>query len=308
MTDAHEGGLNGASNGKAKAVRPPKRRAAAAPKFKEPTTIAEAAEQISAVAAETKADINAFIAAEAAPVAEPAAEPAAPAPASILPAADDEVEAALRAHFHDDPALIRAAAAETFAGMNAVADKIEGGAGVAKPPIEPAATLAVSPQATPAPQSFTMPTPPPNMMPFGESVWHWSPTTWNGLPLYAVLDRAIERVDQESGKPNPVRLVFVLLQPAYARNRAGRVVQLPEGARVIVMATTAWKDVVALASGPVGRPIVWACPLEAYALDGGGSEHGMIVLYDPSPDDPAKPRLIDLETVRGAKPETKVGP
>ena len=69
----------------------------------------------------------------------------------------------------------------------------------------------------------------------------------------------------------------------------------------------------------MGRPVVFAVPttidprtgrvrpanpgdpLHRYETGDGGYEYGMLLLYDPDPRDPSRPRLISIETLQGAR-------
>jgi len=153
--------------------------------------------------------------------------------------------------------------------------------------------------------------PPPNYLETPEGLYYWSPDVWGGRPLHGVPDRVIER------EGRPVLIVFIIVAPAYGRNRNGRVVSLPEGARLIVHAGVAWGPIIGLAKGPEGRPVIWAAPTTVDKLTGkiriaepgdklhyfetgdGGKEYGLSIMYDPDPKDSSKPRLISLETLRG---------
>ena len=187
------------------------------------------------------------------------------------------------------------------------------------PVAEVTATPAEQAPATPAATASRGVDLPTGYMAVPEGLYHWSPEAWGGRPLHAVPDRAIERQGQ------PTLLIFVLLAPAFARNRSGRIVSLPEGARVVVHASIAWAPVVPLAKGPEGRPVLFAVPTALDSIDGkvrqaapgeelfryatgdGGHEYGMMILYDPDPRDPTRPRLISLETLRGAMHEAQGG-
>jgi hypothetical protein len=141
-----------------------------------------------------------------------------------------------------------------------------------------------------------------------EGLFTWTPESWGGRNLHFVPDRVFKRDNQ-----SPI-LVGILMAPAFARNRAGRVVSLPPGSRVAIHAGVAWGPMLALAEGPVGRPVLIARPTPIdpqnpsgpsiiYERGDGAREWGMQVVYEPDPKDPAFPRLIDIETVKGATPD-----
>jgi len=145
-----------------------------------------------------------------------------------------------------------------------------------------------------------------------EGLYFWSPDIWNGKPLHCIPDKAIEREGRAT------LLMVVLLAPACGRNREGKVVNLPEGAKCFVAVSMAWSPIVPLSKVIDGRPIIWVCPttidnetgkirlanandkLHKYEVGDGGYEYGLKIMYDPDPKNPSKPRLIDLETLRGA--------
>jgi hypothetical protein len=154
-------------------------------------------------------------------------------------------------------------------------------------------------------------TPPPGYMELPEGLFVWSPDIWGGRPLFGVPDRVVEKADR------PTQIVFILVAPAFGRNRQGKIVSLPEGSKVVVNAGVAWGPMIPVAKGPEGRPVIWAAPtavdsetmkvrianvgekLHTYETADGGREYGLTILYDPDPKDPSKPRLISLETLRG---------
>lgn len=175
----------------------------------------------------------------------------------------------------------------------------------------PSAPAPVQPQQQPSTQQAAVaavPFPPTGYMRLPEGIYTWTPESWGGRVLHAVPDKVIERVGYIT------LLVFVLLAPAYARNRAGRIVSLPQGGRVIVHAGIAWAPVIPFAKEETGgRPVICARPTFdaqsrqiVYDLGDGGREYGIEITYDPDPKDPSKPRLIDLDVVRGARREEHV--
>lgn len=145
-----------------------------------------------------------------------------------------------------------------------------------------------------------------------EGLYFWSPDIWNGKALHCIPDKVIEREGRAT------LLMVVLVAPACGRNREGKIVNLPEGSRCIVTVSVAWSPIVPLAKVIEGRPVIWACPtavdketgkirfanqgeeLHKYEVGDGGYEYGLKIMYDPDPKNPSKPRLIDLETLRGA--------
>jgi len=249
-----------------------------------------------------------------------------------MPASEEEADMMIAGSLGNDPAKMRLAAVEFAKKMERLASAIDGGAAAPATSAAPAvastpAAVVAETAAVPAEQTPATPAPtasrgvdlPTGYMAVPEGLYHWSPEAWGGRPLHAVPDRAIERQGQ------PTLLIFVLLAPAFARNRSGRIVSLPEGARVVVHASIAWAPVVPLAKGPEGRPVLFAVPTALDSIDGkvrqaapgeelfryatgdGGHEYGMMILYDPDPRDPTRPRLISLETLRGAMHEAQGG-
>jgi hypothetical protein len=256
---------------------------------------------------------------------------------------EEQMDEIFRASMNNDPAKMREAAVALATKINMMADAIDGGKSVvavapvsvvetaaAAPIVEVPASVAAEvvstvqaevavvpqvqvPQTTPVQAAVMSVERPTGYMAVPEGLYHWTPESWGGLALHGVPDRVIEKKD------HPTLLIFVLVAPAYGRNRAGRVVRLPEGARVVIHANIAWAPIVPLAKGTVGRPVLWAAPTTVdpqsgvvrdagpgekilkYETGDGGWEYGMSIIYDPDPRDPTKPRLIDLETLRGAQ-------
>ncbi len=154
--------------------------------------------------------------------------------------------------------------------------------------------------------------PPSSYREVPEGVFIWTPDIWGGKPLHCIPDRVVEKEGRSS------MLIMVLVAPAQGRNRQGKVVKLPEGARVAIMVGISLVPVVPLAKGPEGRPVLWICPttidtntnririanpgdkILEFATADGGKEFGLSVMFDPDPKNPEKPRLISLETLRGA--------
>jgi hypothetical protein len=213
-----------------------------------------------------------------------------------------DAEKALIEHLGNDPEKIRKAAKESFDKLMSIADGLDG-----KNTVTETEDVKEEVKEIYHPTVF----PPQGYLETPEGLYTWSPDIWGGRPLHGVPDRLIEK------EGRPTLLVFIIVSPAYGRNRNGRVVSLPEGARVIVHAGIAWAPMIGLAKGPEGRPVLWAAPttidnitgkvriaepgekLHIFETGDGGKEYGLSVMYDPDPKDPTKPRLISLETLRG---------
>lgn len=238
---------------------------------------------------------------------------------SGFPTSEAEAEQMLLASFDNDPERIRKAAKESYDKMMKMAASIDGNQ---DPPLPDYDTTTEDKkevvETKESKEVFTeraprQPTvlPPPGYLETPEGLYTWSPDIWGGRPLHGVPDRVIEREGRAT------MIVFIIVSPAFGRNRNGRVVSLPEGARVVVHAGIAWAPMIGLAKGPEGRPVLWASPttvdditgkvriaepgdkLHIFETGDGGKEYGMSVMYDPDPKDPTKPRLISLETLRG---------
>lgn len=154
---------------------------------------------------------------------------------------------------------------------------------------------------------------PPGYLPVPEGLFFWSPEIWGGRPLHCVPKNVIEREGRVT------LIVMLLVSRAFGRTRSGRIVDLPEGSNVVVHSSTHWAPIIPMCKGPEGRPVLWVSPstmdpitnkirpsdpgdqLLSFDTGDGGKEYGLIILYDPDPKDPTKPRLIDLETVNGVK-------
>jgi hypothetical protein len=269
------------------------------------------------------------------------------APTPRVPTSEAEADAMLAERLGDDPAAMRAAArefaekmeqmaarAEQKSGRRAAAatalqeiktaDAADASVGASSPPATATSIPTAAAQAPAPPRPPQQPPPPqppqpsraaqsvpqrsaPAQGPTGymampEGLYVWTPQSWGGRPLHAVPDRVVEKKDR------PTLMIMVLVAPCYARDRAGRVVSLPEGARVVVFAGVAWAPVIPLAKGATGRPVLWAAPVVVpetgqpltYETGDGGREWALDVRYDPDPRDPSRPRLIDIETVKGA--------
>lgn len=237
-----------------------------------------------------------------------------------FPTSEAEAEQMLLASFDNDPEKIRIAAKESYEKMIKLANSIDGG----NTPIEPIVenTIEDVKEAKESKELKQDPIPervakqptiisPPGYLETPEGLYTWSPDIWGGRPLHGVPDRVIER------EGRPIMIVFIIVAPAFGRNRNGRVVSLPEGARVVVYASISWAPVIPLAKGPEGRPVLWAAPttvdditgkiriaepgekLHTYETGDAGKEYGLSIMYDPDPKDSTKPRLISLETLRG---------
>jgi len=180
------------------------------------------------------------------------------------------------------------------------------------------APAAVPPNANANLQRGRAPGPPPIEIPTGylatpEGVYLWTPESWGGVPLHCIPDRVQEREGRAT------TILCVLVAPAYAKSRTGKIVRLPEGGKVLVYVSQAWAPVVPLTKGPAGRPILFVVPttidrsgtapvvriaqpgevLYKFETGDGGFEYGLSISYDPDPADPRSPRLISLETLRG---------
>lgn len=158
---------------------------------------------------------------------------------------------------------------------------------------------------------------PSTYQPVPEGAYYWAPDIWGGRPLHFVPDRIVEREGRST------LILGVLVEPAYARTRSGRVVSLPEGAKVIVHLNASWSPIGPLAKGPIGRPVIFAVPMTLdrsvfpprvriaqpneplfkFETGDGGHEYALSISFDPDPRDPTRPRLIPLETLRAASPE-----
>jgi hypothetical protein len=187
-------------------------------------------------------------------------------------------------------------------------DQASTAAVVATPPAAPTTPGPAAAPSTPIPAVATAPTtparlvPPTGYLPVPEGLYQWTPADCGGRALHCVPDRVIERTGKST------LIIAILVSPAFARNRAGRVVSLPEGARVVIHAGIAWAPMIDLAKGPTGRPVLWAAPTldsngrqVVYQTGDWGVEYGMDIEFDPDPKDPSRARLIDLETIRGTR-------
>jgi len=253
-----------------------------------------------------------------------------------FPTSEEEANTMLLMTFNNDPVKIREAAKESYEKMMKLADGIDGGIKDEvkdekvelenlekhvdnvvnvnqQTKVETTVTEKVEKvvdQLTPIAKQTTV-FPPPGYLETPEGLYTWSPEIWGGRPLHGVPDRVIER------EGRPTMIVFIIVGPAFGRNRNGRVVSLPEGARVVVHAGIAWAPMIGLAKGPEGRPVLWAAPttvdnvtgkvriaepgdkLHIFETGDGGKEYGLSIMYDPDPKNPTIPRLISLETLRG---------
>jgi len=234
----------------------------------------------------------------------------APAAFPRMPASEAEADEMVAASLGNDPARMRMAAEEFTRKMHKMADALDGGVAVVE---EPQTSQAYSTPAQAAPIEQAAGTElPTGYMFVPENLFNWAPESWGGRPLHGVPDRAIERDNR------PILIVFVLLSPAFARNRAGRIVSLPAGASVVIHAGTSWANIVPLTKVTEGRPVLWVVPtamgddgkirpanpgeeILRFSTGDGGYENGLVIMYDPDPKDPTKPRLISLETLHGAK-------
>jgi len=266
----------------------------------------------------------------------------APGQSMKVPESEAEADALLRAQFGNDPEKIRQASQQLFQKMQRMAEELEKAAApvatAAPTPVQaqaPASEASPPPAEVPAPapvvEAPVVPTPPvpvahatapaapapvqwhpPTYLPMPEGLFTWTPESWGGRPLHFVPDRVFKRDNQ-----SPI-LIGILMAPAYARNRAGRVVSLPEGARVAIHAGVAWAPMLALAEGPQGRPVLIARPTPVdprdpsgpsivYERGDGAHEWGIQVAYEPDPKNPSYPRLIDIETVQGTRQDVDGG-
>ncbi len=247
-----------------------------------------------------------------------------PANHPSFPSSEVEAEMMMKEHFGHDPEKIRKAAKESFDKMMSIAESLENGKHspdntiiVKEEPVfenkKEEKEVVVKQVEQVVKENVVKSTilPPPNYLETPEGLYQWSPDIWGGRPLHGVPDRVIEKEGRST------LIVFIIVAPAFGRNRNGRVVSLPEGARLIVHAGVSWAPIIPLAKGPEGRPVIWAAPttvdnltgkiriaepgdkLHVFETGDGGKEYGMSILYDPDPRDSSIPRLISLETLRG---------
>lgn len=252
------------------------------------------------------------------------ASPAAPAPFSGgMPTTEEEADAMLSAQMGNDPNAIRAYAKAVFAKLNTLADKHEPTVNhsISNPTYGTPQPVASGESSEPSDQLPSTSTPqqanqgvvPPmgyQLMP--EGAYRWAPDIWNGKPLHFVPDHIDVR-------EHTILVYGILLAPSPARSRTGRIVQLPEGAKIVFSASVAWDPMIPLTKGPLGRPVMFAAPTTVdkitmktraagagdeilrFPNGDGGMEYGIIIWFDPDPRDPTKARLITLETLRGAR-------
>lgn len=234
-----------------------------------------------------------------------------------FPSSEEEATAMMIEAFNRDPEKIRKAAKDSYDKMMQIANEVEGNKPTPDNNViietknsEPIKEIEVKQvqQVIKTPPTVI---PPQGYLETPEGLYTWSPDIWGGRPLQGVPDRVIEKEGRAT------LIVFIVVSPCFGRNRNGRVVSLPEGARIVVHASIAWAPIIGLAKGPEGRPVIWAAPttvdnlsgkiriaepgdkLHIYETGDGGKEYGLSIMYDPDPKDSTKPRLISLETLRG---------